>query len=438
MKKFKEFLQTKGITDEAFGKLEASKQAELHGEYLDLISESLKGTASSKDVEEVKEAIKNLTEKGVEKSVTDGLQKKMDDLATKFSEMEENGGAAAPTFAKELNDFLVANSDKIKEIKNAQHGVIEFTPTTKAVGTITTAYGVNTSPPNIVGTQLAPLQNVNLREIPVLSRVNTFETDQAAYAYTEAVPKDGDFTFVAEGAAKPQIDFTWETNYAKPVKAAAWMKLTEESVQDVRGLRDVAENYLKRRHDLFKGKQILFGTGVAPNPTGATVYARTFSAGPLALSVRFTNFMDIVNAAVTDIATTHNYVDEVPYMANLVMINPVDFFINIASAKDERGLPLYPQASLFNVLTIGGLTIVPDESIPAGKIFVGDMEKYNITNWMPYTVKIGWINDDFIKNQFVILAESRYHAFVRVLDRQAFIYDDIATIRTAITAVVEA
>ena len=61
------------------------------------------------------------------------------------------------------------------------------------------------------------------------------------------------------------------------------------------------------------------------------------------------------------------------------------------------------------------------------------MSKYNTTNYMPYTVKIGWVNDDFIKNQFVILAESRFHAFVKKLDEQAFIYDDIATIKTAIT-----
>ena len=85
------------------------------------------------------------------------------------------------------------------------------------------------------------------------------------------------------------------------------------------------------------------------------------------------------------------------------------------------------------MLVIGGLVIKPEETIPAGKIFVGDLDKYNITNYLPYTVKIGWINDDFIKNMFVILGESRFHAFVKKLDQQAFIYDDFATIKTAIT-----
>ena len=81
------------------------------------------------------------------------------------------------------------------------------------------------------------------------------------------------------------------------------------------------------------------------------------------------------------------------------------------------------------------MTIIPERSIPAGKIFVADMSKYNTTNYVGYTVKIGWVNDDFIKNQFVILGESRFHAFVKKLDEQAFIYDDIATIKAAITAV---
>jgi hypothetical protein len=120
-------------------------------------------------------------------------------------------------------------------------------------------------------------------------------------------------------------------------------------------------------------------------------------------------------------------------MANLVMVNPNDFFIQLVSAKDKQGLPLYPSASLFNQVNIGGVTIIPEESITAGKIFVADMSKYNTTDYEGYNVTIGWVNDDLIRNQFVILAESRMHAFVKKLDEQAFIYDDIDTIKTAIT-----
>jgi len=334
-------------------------------------------------------------------------------------------GLSDDTLAKAIQE----NAEEIQKIFSKGSGVIEL----KAVAEITTASGTNTSPPEIVGTQIAPLQNVNLRTFDIESLFNVLQTSQAAYAYTEAVPKDGDYAFVAEGAVKPQIDFKWETNYAKPKKIAAWMHLTEEAVQDVKGLESVAKDYLKKKHDIFKAKSLLFGDGLGENAKGATKYGRTFVAGAMAAKVEKPNFMDVVNAAITDIATTHNYQDETPYLANLVLVNPVDFFLHVVSAKDGKGLPLYPTASLYNSVVIGGVTIKPEESVPAGKIFVGDLDKYNITNYMPYTVKIGWINDDFIKNMFVILGESRFHAFVKKLDQQAFIYDDIATIKTAIT-----
>ncbi len=61
------------------------------------------------------------------------------------------------------------------------------------------------------------------------------------------------------------------------------------------------------------------------------------------------------------------------------------------------------------------------------------MSKYNVSNYIPYTVRIGFINDQFITNKFTMVGESRHHAFVKELDKQAFIYDDIDTIITAIT-----
>ena len=350
-----------------------------------------------------------------------------------MSVKEQTTDKVLVSYAEQLTKAIKENHEKIKEISKAGSGVVEIT--LKAVADITTASGVNTAPPAITGTQQAPLQNVNLREMGILPLTNNFNTSLAAYPYTEAKPKDGDYSFLAEGAIKPQIDFSWETNYAKPVKVAAWERLTEESVQDVAGLESVARDFLFKKHNLKKSKGILSGDGIAPNPKGATTYGRVFSAGSLALAVVSPNFMDVVNACITDIYTTHNYQDEMPYMANLVLVNPSDFYIQLVSAKDLNGLPLYPQAGLFNQVVIGGVTVVPEESIPAGKIFVCDMTKYNTTNYMPYTVKIGWVNDDFIKNQFVILGESRFHAFVKKLDEQAFIYDDIATIKTAITKV---
>jgi len=376
------------------------------------------------------------TELSTAKTAAETASKNASEIAERLTELETKGlNNEMPSEHEQIKKFITDNHDKIKSLRS-DGGFIEFT-VNKAVGTVTTGNGTNTSPPAITGTQQAPLTPVRLREIPVFNLVGNFQTDLSAYPYTEAVPGEGDADIVAEGGTKPQIDFDWDTKYVSPYKVAAWIKLTEEAVQDVRGLQDVAENYLKKRHDLKKAKLILYGTGSGGQPTGATAVGRLFTAGALANKVRFTNFMDVVNAAIVDIATTHNFADEVPYMANVVMINPQDFFSYLVAAKDERGLPLYPMASIYNQVTIGSVTIIPEETIPVGKIFVADLEKYEVDNYMPYTVKIGWVNDDFIKNQFVILGESRFHAFVRFQNKQAFIYDDIETIKTAITEVAE-
>lgn len=341
---------------------------------------------------------------------------------------------------EQFGDFLNEKKNEILNMKRAGNGQLEF----KVAGVITTgSAAVPEGIPDIQGVQVAPPTNVNLRGSYIDQFVSHFSTGLSSYAYTESLPKDGDAAFLAETAAKTQIDWKIETRYAPPKKVAAYQILTEESVQDIIGLQSIAYDYLKKKHDLKRQNKILFGAGTVLNvgdePCGAftptTGYASAFTAGSMANAVVTPNFMDVINAAITQIYTTHNFTDEMPYEANLVLVSPVDFFLNLVSAKTSFGTPLYPTASLFNEVKIGGATIKPSIDIPAGYIGVADMSRYMVSDYVPYTVRIGWINENFIHNEFVILGESRLHAFVKKLDRVAFVYDTIANIKTAITLV---
>jgi hypothetical protein len=342
------------------------------------------------------------------------------------------GNIQLPKGSKEqICSWIEENKDEITKMHKSGQGFIELT--LKAVGPLETISASNPDGiPELVGVQMAPPTNVNLSNTIVDSLVSTITTSLAAYPYTETVPKDGNYEFVLEKGIKPQIDFKIETRYAEPKKVAAYEVLTSESVQDIPGLQSIAMDYLRKKHNLKKQNGILFGTGVGAEPTGATVYGRLFVAGAMANLVPNANIMDVINACVTDVYTTPNYQDETPYMPNLAMMNPLDFFVEFVAAKDLNGLPLFPQAGIFNRVTIGGVTIIPFIDIPADKILVCDMSKYNVTNYIGYTVKIGWINDQLITNQFTMVGESRFHAFVKKLDEAAFIYDDISTIKAAI------
>lgn len=353
------------------------------------------------------------------------------DIGERFNILEAKLNTTGADGGIDIRKTIEDNIDEIKSVFKAGHGTVEIY---KAPALQTTANGtLATALPTAVGTMLAPVSDVNLRDMGILPLVRNGKSSNPVYVYTEVVPKEGDFAVVAEGGVKPLIDLQWVSRSETPKKIAAVEKLTEEVITDVEGLEDVVRNFLFKKHNLKKSKLVLFGTGTGTDPKGATVYGRTFVAGAMAAKVTAPTIMDVINASVTDIFTTHNFQDETPYMPNVAMINPIDFFINFVSAKDYQGNPLYPSASLFNKVVIGGMTIIPEESIPAGKIFVADLSKYNVLDYVGYSVRIGWENDDMRRNQFMLIAESRFFQFVKKADELAFIYDDIATIKTAIT-----
>lgn len=435
-KTFIEFLTEKGMTSEAFNELSKDGQLALHKEHSAAANaayeKAQEGNASIEDVEKMQKQLDGLLKTEI-KAIHEANSEQ--GLAIKaLLERFKGGKDLGVTEKGQIRKFIEDNAEEIVKMKAAGTGTIKLN-VTKVVGPLETTSATNPDGiPELVGVQMAPPSRVNLRSAFIDSLITIVPTSiGAALPYTESVPKDGDFAFVLEKGTKPQIDFKIETRYATPKKVAAHEVLTDESIKDIPGMQALATDYLRSKHDLKRQNGILFGDGLGANPEGATVIARTFVAGAMALSVPVPNFMDVVNACITDVYTTPNFQDEIPYMANITMISPIDFYLELVSAKTTEGIPLYPMASLFNQVTIGGTTIIPELTIPTGKIFVSDLSKYNVSRYVEYEVTIGWINDQLITNQFTMVGESRFHAYVKELDKAAFIYDDIATIRTAIT-----
>ena len=392
----------------------------------------LKFEAFKKVQDDLSEAQKNNASKEEVQKCLDGIKAQGEALD---AFIQENREKTVKTLLSQFDAFLQANKSELEAIKANRHGVIEFIP--KVVGDMATTSGGDgvEVPPANMNTSLG---HFNLRnDNGLLSLFSVTSTNSPSLPYTELEPKDGDYAFVDEGGLKPQIDFKWQNYYSTPKKIAAHEVLSEEVVTDIPRILSVAREYLQKKHDLFKVNGLFFGDGLAGAVKGATAYGRAFVAGSMALALPAgtATFMDVVNACITDIYSTHNYVDEAPYMANIVLINPIDFFLKLVAAKDLNGNPLYPQAGLFNQVVIGGVTIKPYVKIPIGKIFVADAKMYHVANYVPFSIRVGWVNDQFITNQFTLVGESRFHAYVKNLDQQAFIYDDIATIKTAIQAV---
>jgi len=370
--------------------------------------------------QEVRQALEDRF-KGVETNVTDATTKiglveqsiteakdtlksigeKVEDLLSK------NKTNVLESVDEQLTKFLTENKDKLKSIKDAGAGVLTFTPKS-----ITTASGTqpNGTPVN-VGYSM-PDVKIETRDF-LLKLVSRTRTNKAAFPYTELIPT-GDAGVVAEGGLKPEIGFTWTTRWSEPKKVAAYEILSDEVITDIPQMTSLANEVLKRKHDLKRNETIL----------GYVISQATAFAG-LDLSGTIENpyFLDVINAVALDIYLTKNYTGDTNEFPNVALVNPVDFFTKFTTSKNGNGEYLYPTAVFSNYVNVGGMYIMPSDAISLGNVLVADMKGVNFVDYVDYFVKIGWINEQLIHNMFTMVGESRFHLFIKNQDKKRFKYD---------------
>lgn len=390
----------------------------LQGKFDALKTELSNGFATK---EQIETAEKQIAEFQALKSTNEELNKRVSDMSETLKEMKDaqNVNIFTDNFEKDIEDFLTKNQDNFRQALKSGNGMFTLD---KAVAIVTTANGTlpTALPANYVAYDRG-VDNIPLRRPLVLDFVNKFNTNQVVLPYVEASPKEGDFAVVLEGGLKPDLDVKWETNYTTAEKYAGWIKVTEEVIADIPRFRDMVVNYLREKHDLFKEKQVFNYIN-----TNSTAYV---TGGALAGSVLMPTIMDVVNALQVQIINTPNYIDEPDFMADVVLLNMADFYKYFGAAKDAIGRPLFADGYRGSrTFRYNGYTFVATTLITAGQVIVMDSRKVDVTNYIPYNVSVGWVNDDFIKNQFVILGESRGHIYIRKHDKRAFVKGSISAI----------
>lgn len=324
--------------------------------------------------------------------------------------------------------------DAIKGVyENRGNGSIEVT---KAVGNVTTG-NVTT---DTGGSALLDMLNADIiadirLNMPFIEDFATVSsTNKPVYTYVDYLPGEGDVQFLGEGGTKTQLDLDITVKTQTPSKAAGYEILTEEAITDIPRMESNAKGLLLRKYLLKRQNGILFGDGIGTNPTGVTKFAALFDPDTwLGTKVDTPNLHDCIIAVANQIYTTTSYTDDVEYYPNVAFVNPADFAA-LRLAKDGTRQYIFPSITLFNDKTIDGIRMIPKNKIPQGYILMGDFQKLNIIDYVAYSVRIGWINDQFIKNLFTMLGEGRFYTFVKALDQRAFVYDTIANVTAGITA----
>jgi HK97 family phage major capsid protein len=200
---------------------------------------------------------------------------------------------------------------------------------------------------------------------------------------------------------KPESTISFATN-TMPVRTIAhWVPVTNRMLADAPGLRGYIDARLLLGLNLTLEAQVVSGDGTGENLTGI------LNASGINVTARGTMApQDAIFAGLQQVRITG--------LSNptAIVLNPVDFGnIRIArenSATGTLGGYLMGPPNLTGPTTLWGLPVVQSLGTPAGTALVGDFAMgAMLWDREEGQVRVGWIDQQFIRNMQTLLAELR-------------------------------
>ncbi|KNC16731.1 phage major capsid protein [Pseudomonas sp. RIT-PI-a] len=309
---------------------------------------------------------------------------------------------------------LVKGNDAYKALqqKNQNQAEIEITKSDMASMSETKLTSAG-----LVPTQWDPvIQDRPRQDLVIRDLIPTTPVDGQSYSYFLEKLHTRGAGMVAEGAAKPSSDVTFEQKTDNVRKIAVWMPVTDEALDDIPQLYSYIQELLRYDLKLKEEGQILKGDGQGNNLNGIMTQASAFNA---ALGQAGDTAIDTVRRAIYQVRKQSKR------GADAIVMTDLDW-MNIELLKDADSRYLFANLQGMVTPVLWGRPVVVsdsmDEGVPAaggvaatgGEFGVGSFARgARLYDRMAFTVKVGWINDDFVKNQRVLLVEERLGLAVR-------------------------
>ena len=230
----------------------------------------------------------------------------------------------------------------------------------------------------------------------VTDLIPTIQITQNAFIYMEETTFTNAAAETAEGAAKPEATLALTERTSPVRKIAVWIPVTDEQLEDVPGMQEYIENRLGFMVRQRLNTQILVGNGTPPNllgivsVVGVQTQAKSTDATP-----------DAIYKAMTKVRVTGQA------MPSAYVTHPNDWQ-EVKLLRTTDGIYIWGNPSEMGPDRIWGLPVVQDQGLTEGTGIVGDFQNYSIlAERKGLTIKVGYQNDDFIKNQRSIVAEIR-------------------------------
>lgn len=345
-------------------------------------------------------------------TATDEIQRVVD----KVLKLEEKGVALGnqPGQKKGFIDFIKDNGE-YKSLLSREKGSAEIEVKKEELSAMETKAVTSAG---IVVPNFDPTIQPGMRqELRIRDLIPSISVTGQSYTYFRELLHTRGAGPVAEGSAKPQSNVTFEQKTDLVKKLAVWIPVTDETLDDVPQMYGYLQQLLRYDLKLEEEAQILKGDGLGNNLPGLMTDAIVFDD-------------DLSRASDTSIDTVRRAIYQVRKQSKLsadaTVMTELDW-MNIELEKDSQNRYLFANLQGFVTPILWGRPVVASDSMDegdgtttGGEFLVANFQRgATIYDRMNFLFKVGMINDDFVKNQRVLLVEERLGLAKR--RREAFV-----------------
>jgi HK97 family phage major capsid protein len=219
---------------------------------------------------------------------------------------------------------------------------------------------------------------------------------QNGVRYMEETTWTNSAAAVAEGASKPESAFGWTERTVTIEVIATTIPVTEQQLEDIPQIEAILRNRLGTQVALSEENYLLNGTGTSPQIQGFLT-----KSGTLTQAAGSDPTPDVILKAMVQVQTTG--------FANPtgVVLHPTNY-MNMRLLRTADGIYIFGSPAGPANVTIWGMEPVVTPAMTSGSGLVGDFRDYShISRRKEFVIDIGWVNDDFKRNQRTMRAEER-------------------------------
>jgi predicted RNA-binding protein Jag len=418
--KFKQFLVSKGITEDAFKTMEAGEQAKLHSEFLDTLE-----SVSKTEFEEMKKTIADLPKDNVAKTVTDELQKKLDELALEVKELETKGETTkGKSFLETVKENRANIDGSTKEKGTGKEFEFVVKADTLRANVVGNPNALDLGTNGLLATRKLTVYDL-FQKVPVGKDRNGViryvDWDSATIARAAAA--------IAEGGTFPESTAKWATYTLGLQKVGVTNPVSEEFTYDDAMFVAEVEAFLRNDVEIKIDTDLINANGTAPNIKGLVAQSTAYTAaasGIVDASI-YDLIVDVKRSITVGGGSKFN-----PDFA-LMNITDINKMLLKKDVNHQYVAPPFSQngASGTAEFVVAGVRVIECNAVTANTMIVGCSGYAKIYEEPGFYVATGYDGSDWSSDMMTLKARKRLNLLVRTQDQVGFA--KVASISAALT-----